>query len=242
MDAATFRWVLIAIAVLVAVGIYFYGQHQSRLRRRSAIDTFTRDEIDSAFVEDEQLRSELDNLNQIMRDDESGETAEDLKIDDVVINPVEEKTQQTPFTLPDPELFEHPSIAGRDPTRLISYHLRHDDFRLMLGSEIEAAVRQAGLELNDEGILEYRDKDTVAFRVLSLSEPGDFVDYRALEFKTCGLNCYIDLDDCDSAREAYEALLRKVDEMVRVLNVKVYTSDQQLLTISDVTETRKSFS
>ena len=53
MDAATFRWVLVVIALLVAVGIYFYGQHQSRLRRRSAIDTFTRDEIDSAFVEDE---------------------------------------------------------------------------------------------------------------------------------------------------------------------------------------------
>ena len=49
MDAATFRWVLVVIALLVAVAIYFYGQHQSRLRRRSAIDTFTRDEIDSAL-------------------------------------------------------------------------------------------------------------------------------------------------------------------------------------------------
>ena len=236
MDAGTFRWVLIVIAVLVALGIYFYGQHQAKLRRRSAIDSFTRDEIDSAFVEDEQLRDELDNLNQILREDEGAE-----KIDDFVINPVEESGPQTPFTLPDPELFEHPSIADRDPKRLLSYHLRHDDFRMMIGSEIDDAVRQSGLVLSEAGILECLDGDRVAFRVLSLSEPGDFNDYQSIGFKTCGLHCYIDLDDCEDVRNAYELLLKKVDKIVRVLNVKVYTAEQQLLTISDVTETRKSF-
>ena len=54
MDATTFRWVLVIIAVLLGVAIYFYGAHQSRLRKRSAIETFTREEIDSAFIEDEQ--------------------------------------------------------------------------------------------------------------------------------------------------------------------------------------------
>ena len=66
MDAATFRWVLVIIALLIALGIYFYGQHQSRLRRRSAIDTFTREEIDSAFVEDEQLRTEHAHKNRML--------------------------------------------------------------------------------------------------------------------------------------------------------------------------------
>ena len=236
MDAATFRWVLIVIAVLVALGIYFYGQHQARLRRRSAIDSYHRDEIDSAFVEDEQLRSELDNLNQIMREDEV-----EQPVDDIVINPIEEKTQTTPFTLPDPELFTHPAIAGRDPERLVCYHLRHDDFRMILGTEIDAAVRQASLELNETGLLECRENDTVLFRVASLTEPGDFNDYQSVTFKTCGCSCFIDLDDCEDPRRAYETLLKKVDEMVRVLNLKVYKADQQLLTISDVTETRKAF-
>ena len=68
MDSTTFRWVLVVIAVIVALAIYLYGQHQSRLRKRSAIETFTREEVDSAFVEDEQLRFELNNLNQILQE------------------------------------------------------------------------------------------------------------------------------------------------------------------------------
>jgi hypothetical protein len=34
--------------------------------------------------------------------------------------------------------------------------------------------------------------------------------------------------------------LKKIDELVRILNLKVYKADQELLTISDITETRKS--
>ena len=96
MDAATFRWVLIVIAVLLGVAIYFYGQHQSRLRKRDAIETFTREEIDSAFIEDEQLRDELDSLNQILQEDDADEV-----LDRIQINPSRE-SQSTPFALPDP--------------------------------------------------------------------------------------------------------------------------------------------
>ncbi len=70
MDASTFRWVLIIIAVILAVAIYLYGLHQTRLRKRNAIETFTREEIDSAFVEDEQLRFEMNNLNKILTENE----------------------------------------------------------------------------------------------------------------------------------------------------------------------------
>ena len=237
MDAATFRWALVIIALLIALGIYFYGQHQSRLRRRSAIDTFTREEIDSAFVEDEQLRTELNNLNQILHENESEENLEDIRID----SPLEE--QKTPFALPDPEIYVHRLVAKRDSARLINYHLRHGDFRLITGEEAQAAVQQAGLNIDAEGLLEYRQADDtgdVAFRIASLSTPGDFSNVEDLDFSTLGLNCFIDLDDCGNPQLAYEALLKKVDELVRMLNLKVYKADQELLTISDVTETRKS--
>jgi FtsZ-interacting cell division protein ZipA len=237
VDAATFRWALVIIALLIALGIYFYGQHQSRLRRRSAIDTFTREEIDSAFVEDEQLRTELNNLNQILHENESEENLEDIRID----SPLEE--QKTPFALPDPEIYVHRLVAKRDSARLINYHLRHGDFRLITGEEAQAAVQQAGLNIDAEGLLEYRQADDtgdVAFRIASLSTPGDFSNVEDLDFSTLGLNCFIDLDDCGNPQLAYEALLKKVDELVRMLNLKVYKADQELLTISDVTETRKS--
>ena len=245
MDAATFRWVLVIIALLVALAIYFYGKHQSRLRRRSAIDTFTREEIDSAFVEDEQLRTELNNLNQILRENEEEEILGDIKII------AADEAQATPFALPDPEIHVHRLIAKRDAARLINYHLRHGDFRLITGEEAAAAVRQVGLELDAQGLLEYRElgdldggdageAGEVAFRIASLTAPGDFLQVENLDFSTLGLNCYIDLDDCENPQQAYETLLRKVDELLRTLNLKVFKPIQELLTISDVTDTRKS--
>jgi len=233
VDAATFRWVLIVIALLVALAIYLYGQHQSRLRRRSAIDSFTREEIDSAFVEDEQLRTELNNLNQVLRENEGDE-----EFDDLQINPASE-THTTPFTLPDPQIHIHRDIDRRDEARLINYHLRHEDFRLITGEEADAARRQAGLELDARGLLEYRMDGEALFRVASLSAPGDFTDVGTLEFSTLGFNCFIDLDDCENPRAAYEGLLKKIDELVRILNLKVYKPSQELLTISDVTTARK---
>ena len=246
MDAATFRWVLVIIALLIALAIYFYGKHQSRLRRRSAIDTFTREEIDSAFVEDEQLRTELNNLNQILRENEDEENLGDIKIVAAA------EAQTTPFALPDPEIHVHRLIAKRDASRLINYHLRHSDFRLITGEEAAAAVQQVGLELDEQGLLEYRetsdaaetgeaaDAGEIAFRIASLTAPGDFLQFENLDFSTLGLNCYIDLDDCENPKLAYESLLKKIDELVRILNLKVFKPSQELLTISDVTDTRKS--
>jgi FtsZ-interacting cell division protein ZipA len=134
----------------------------------------------------------------------------------------------------------HREIARLDTGRLINYHLRHDDFRLITGEEADAAMRQAGLELDDQGLMEFRDQDDTAFRIASLSAPGVFSDIEKLEFSTLGFNCFIDLENCQDPCAAYEALLKKVDELVRFLNVKVFKSTQELLTISDVTTARKN--
>jgi len=233
MDASTFRWVLIIIAVILAVAIYLYGLHQTRLRKRNAIETFTREEIDSAFVEDEQLRFEMNNLNKILTANETDE-----KLEEIRINPAEE-VRQTPSALPDPEIFIPPELAGKDEGRLISHHLRHSDFRLIVGEEVESAVQQADLQLNAEGLLEYREEDELAFQIASLSEPGNFYEIEDLNFATLGFNCFIDLDSCENSRLAYESMLKKIDELVRILNVKVYKFDHELLTISDVTSIRE---
>jgi FtsZ-interacting cell division protein ZipA len=233
MDASTFRWVLIIIAVTLAVAIYLYGLHQTRLRKRNAIETFTREEVDSAFVEDEQLRSEMNNLNKILTENETDENLEEF-----LINPGEE-AQEISSALPDPEIYIPAEFAGKDEGRLISHHLRHSDFRLIVGEEVESAVRQADLQLNAEGLLEYSEEDELAFQIASLSEPGNFYEIEDLNFATLGFNCFIDLDSCANPRLAYESMLKKIDELVRILNAKVYKPDHDLLTISDVTSIRE---
>ena len=232
MDATAFRWVLVVIAVVVVLAIYLFGQHQARLRRRSAMETFTRDEVDSAFTEDEQLHVELDNLDRILTENE-----DDDEFDDIEINPAED-APRTPYTLPDPEIFVPAILSGRDPERVVSYHLRHGDFRLITGEEASSAVSQAGLSLNGTGYLEYREAGEVAFQVASLSAPGTFTGIERLDFNTLGFNCFIDFDASGNARLAYEVMLKKIDELVRAMSVKVYKPDQELLTISDVTEVR----
>lgn len=233
MDVSTFRWVLIVIAILAALGVYLYGVYQARLRKRSAMETFTREEIDSAFVEDEQLRFEMNNLNQILTENESDENLEEIQI-----NPAAE-SRQAPVTLPEPDLYIPTLLESMDADSLISYHLRYEDFRLITGEEADAAVRETALELDDDGLLECREEGEVTFRVASLSAPGHFTDIEQLDFVTLGFNCFIDLDACQNPRLAYESMLKKIDELVRLMNVKVYKPNQDLLTISDVTAVRE---
>ena len=233
MDATTFRWVLIIIALLLGVAIYFYGTHQSRLRKRNAIETFTREEIDSAFIEDEQLRDELNNLNQILNDNESID-----EMDKIEINPAGE-SQSTPFTLPDPDIFMPKLMIKSSPDRFVSHMLRHDDFRLIIGEEADNAIKQTELDVNEEGYLVDPHQDKESFQIASMSAPGHFLEVEQLEFATIGFNCFIDLESCEDPGKAYEAMLKKIDELVRLLSVKVFKPGQELLTISDVTSVRE---
>jgi len=233
MDVATFRWVLVIIAVVLVVAIYLYGLHQSRLRKRAAMDTFTREEIDSAFIEDQQLREELDSLNEVLIENETIDN-----LDDISINPALDR-DATPYALPDPEIYIPKWLAKKDQDSLVSHLLRHDDFRLITGEEANAAVNHTGMARNTEGFLEYRIEDSTAFQIASLSAPGHFSEIERLDFSTLGFNCFIDLDNCQHPVQAYEAMLKKIDELVRLLDVKVYQSSQELLTISEITRIRE---
>ena len=233
MDAVAFRWVLVVIAVVLALAIYLFGQHQARLRKRNEVETFTPEEADSAFVEDEQLDFEMNNLDTILEDNEVEEI-----LDEIQINPGME-VEKPPLALPDPETYLSTELADKDEGQLISYHLRHSDFRLIIGEEAESAVQHVGLELNATGLLEYYEEGELAFQIASLSEPGNFFDIEELDFVTLGFNCYIDLDSCETPSLAYESMLKKIDELVRMLNVKVFKPNTELLTISDVTEIRE---
>lgn len=233
MDASALRWVLAVIGVVLLVGIYLFALHQNRLRKRTAAETFSREEIDSAFIEDEQLREELDNLNQIMSQNDLDESFDQIKINPAI------EADLTPIKLPEAEIFVAEVLANIDEQDVVSYLLKHTDNRLITGEEIETAIMHSGLGISAEGYLEYRQTGELYFTVSSLSSPGHFCDIAQPEFNTLGLNCFIDLKSNHDAEISYELMLKKVDELVRLLNVKVYQSNHQLLTISDVTQVRK---
>ncbi len=233
MDASALRWVLAIIGIVLLVGIYLFSLQQSRLRKRVAMETFAREEIDSAFIEDEQLRVELENLNQIMEETNIHESFDEIKI-----NPAIEADLGL-SNLPVPELFVAEAIAAVDEENLISYLLKHSDNRLITGEEIETAVRHTGFDINDEGLLEMREQGELRFTMSSLSAPGHFSDMGQLDFTTLGFQCFIDLEANANPKLSYEVMLKKIDELVRLMKVKVFLSNHDLLTISNVTQVRK---
>ena len=233
MDASALRWVLAIIGIVLLVGIYLFGLHQNRLRKRAAVETFTREEIDSAFIEDEQLREELDNLNKIMNQDDLNASFDQIKINPAI------EANLAPVELPRPELFVADAIAHIGAQDLISYLLKHTDHRLITGEEIENAMIHSELEITAEGYLEYRQLGELYFSITSLSSPGHFRDMGQFEFNTLGLNCFIDLRSNHDPEISYELMLKKIDELVRLLDMKVYQSNHELLTVSDVTRIRK---
>jgi FtsZ-interacting cell division protein ZipA len=232
MDASALRWTLAIIGIVLLVGIYLHGLHQNRLRKRIAMETLTREEDDSAFIEDEELRTELDYISQIMT-----ETDEPESYDDIQINPAIE-ADLTPFKLPPPQWFIADILASMAPEQLVNYLLYHTDYHLMTSEAVESVLRQVGLEANNAGYMEYRHENELSFTMTNLSAPGHFIEIANPEFSTQGFNCFIDLQSNSNPAESYEIMLKKIDELVRLLKVKVYQPNHDLLTLSDVTQIR----
>lgn len=233
MDASALRWVLAIIGIVLLVGIYLYGLQQNRMRNRAARDTFTQEEIDTAFIEDTQLRVELDNLGEIIRKD-----SDQVTLNDISINPALE-ADMGPKEHKPAKIYTGELIAAIDAENLISHLLMHADNRLLTGEEIQSAVSYTDIKPGPTGLLEYHQSGQLCFSIASLSKPGTFESLDSAEFTTLGLNCFINLESNDDAFKNYEIMLKKIDQLVRLLNVKVYQSNQQLLTISEVTDIRK---
>jgi len=236
MDASSLRWALAIIGIVLLVGIYLYGLQQNKMRKRAARETFTREEIDSAFVEDERLREELNGLGHIISDDASSADVEAINI-----NPGLEADLKPP-EIPEAELFIVDAVASIEADKLVCHYLKHSDNRLITGQELNSTLLHTGIEVNPQGLLEYRQDGELCFTIASLSSPGDFSEIESLEFATLGLNCFINPESDGSEFNNYEVMLKKIDELVRLLSVKVYQSNQQLLTISEVTDIRRKLS
>jgi FtsZ-interacting cell division protein ZipA len=235
MDATTLRIVLAVIGVLILVGIYLYSSYQSRMRQRSAVETFTREEIDSAFIEDEQLREELDHINGIF--DQQNDD-ENLDLSGLNVNPAMSADIKS-SDLPDIDLFLPDELTQLDENQLIKYYLKHTDHRLISSEEIEEAINQFELILDDEGCLVFHHDDARVFRISNLSPPGNFSNLGNIDFTCLGLNCFIRLDEDGNHRHNYEVMLKKIDELVRMMGLKVYLDNRQLLTLKDITDARE---
>ena len=236
MDATTLRWVLGIIGVLCIVGVYLYSLYQNRLRRQASLKTFTHDEIESGFIEDEDLRHELSSINAMLDADVNAEDVSDLKI-----NPAldKEKEPELEIDTSNDHSWALPiEVCELMPDHRIAHVLRTADQHLLTGQEINQAMIHAGFSLNDKGHFRLQDEPQADFKLLNLTSFGSFEDLSE-QAMSQGLVCCINLEKCEFPLDCYELLLKKVDELVRLLDLKVYDQNDELLTLQHVTDIRK---
>lgn len=233
MDATALRWVLAIIGIAIIAGIYLYSLFQNKQRREAAVKTFTNEEIESGFIEDETLRAELSNIN-AMLDEEINES----EINQIKINPGLEGKSDTDYSSnADIELPEE--VCKLLPDHRIVHILKPLDDHLLTGSEINNALQHSDFVLNDQFRFYLANNSTARFQILNLSIDGSFENIQEEQFTSQGLVCCIKLDECSQPFSCYETMLKKVDELVRILDLKVYSHNLDLLTLQHVTEIRK---
>lgn len=249
MDATALRWVLGIIGVICILGVYLYSVYQNRRRQQAAIKTFTHDDVESGFIEDADLRQELSNINAMLDADISVQDVDDIKINasaDEYI--VDEKIQPELDPEPDPEPLAQTPVSAKPaelphavcqlmPDHRIAHVLKADNLQALSLQAISDAMAEAGFSLNESGFYCLPNDPLAQFQLLNMTASGSFVEPSG-QGQADGLVCCINLEKCQHPLECYELMLKKVDELVRLLDLKVFDQNEELLTLQHVTDIR----
>ena len=232
MDATALRWVLAIIGIVVIAGVYLFSQHQNRIRRQGAIKTFTQDELDNDLIEDEHLRQELSSISTKIDQEDLHQEMGDIKINPALdANIKKTKTEKPAVKLP--------SVMQQiSNDKLVAHVLKHADDQLLTGMDLESAFKHIGLQVDDDGYARLQEYPGERVLFADMTESGSFSGISDQQFHTYGIVCLFDISACEQPRSCYELMLKKVDELVRMLDLKVYNENLQLLTLQHVTETR----
>lgn len=235
MDATALRWVLAIIGVVVIGGVYLFAVYQNRIRRQASVDTFTRDELENELIEDDHLREELSSISTMLDQDDLKDEVREISINPALDAAIKQRAagrKAEPLHLPLP-------MQQIAPDKLIAHVLKHADDRVLTGEELVNAFRHARLELDGQGFARFEGVPDGCFVFANLSEDGSLREIVDPQFYSYGITCFFEITACAQPRVCYELMLKKVDELVRMLDLKVYNEELQLLTLQHVTDTRE---
>lgn len=242
MDATALRWILAIIGVIFIAGIYIYTQYQNKLRRRSAIRTFTREELDVDFIEDDLLREELSHINTMLDEGLNREELNEIKINPGLDDSSENPPTQECVEDVESSIFLPPPAYEVPEEFLVAYVLKPVADCLLSGSDLLSAFETAefiGSSKNkDKGFFYFDEDKDIHLTLANMSSSGSFQSIEQDSFKAYGVLCFFDMRESQNPRLGYELMLKKIDQLVRLLNLKVYDQNLQLLTLQHVTDIR----
>jgi FtsZ-interacting cell division protein ZipA len=245
MDATALRWVLAIIGIVIIAGVYLYTVHQQKLRRRAAIKTFTHEELETGIIEDEMLSRELSSINSMLEDELKEKDLKKIKINPALDSEQKHslhvkseasakvKQKEAKITLQLPRLLDE-----IEQEKLVVHVLKAADDRIMTGSDLINAFKHAELEINEMGHAEFAQNPVAEYRFANITMDGSFNSIADAQFNSYGMVCFYDLSAVQLPLTCYELMLKKIDELVRMLDLNVYDRDLNLLTLKHITDMR----
>lgn len=112
-------------------------------------------------------------------------------------------------------------VAVRAPELIVALTLMARDRQQFKGTEIDAALRAAGLELAEFDIYHFRDADAderAVFSVANIVKPGSFDIQTLHELSTPGLAMFMQIPGPLTASAAFDAMLEKAHFIVQCLH------------------------
>ena len=242
MDATALRWILAIIGVIFIAGIYIYTQYQNTLRRRSAIRTFTREELEVDFIEDDLLREELSHINTMLDEGLNKEELNEIKINPGLDDLPEKSISQECDESVESSIFLPPPAYEIPEEYLVAYILKPVDDCLLSGSDLMSAFETADFVCSskdkNKGFYHFDEDQDIHLTLANMSSSGSFESIELDSFRAYGVLCFFDMRESQNPRLGYELMLKKIDQLVRLLNLKVYDQNLQLLTLQHVTDIR----
>ncbi len=242
MDATALRWVLAIIGIVTIAGVYLYSKYQKQLRHRAAIKTLSQDEVESGVIEDEHLSRELSSIHSMLDDNLADHDIQQIKINPALDSADKVSSHDNNEANKNNKKTSHQlaqEITAIGTENLVAHVLKHADDQLITGAELLNAFKHLGLEINEQGYGEFEQNPIAQYRLAALSENGSFDNISDPQFNTVGVVCFFDLSQVELPLTCYELMLKKIDELVRLLHLKVYNQDLRLMTLQHVTDMRE---
>ena len=212
MDAATLRWIIVVVGVIILAAILLFGNPDKKRKPRAS----RRLRASDAERREPTLKKGWETTEYADTGEVPGQG--ELAIDE----------QRTPAVLP--EIPRKP--AGPPPDKIITLFLLARDNHVISGADLLQAAVKTGMSFGDMNIFHRHvdGSDQPVFSLANAVKPGFFDKNAWHTFETAGLALFITLPGPMLALDAWDVMLASARRMAEILHAEIHGSDHLLFT------------
>lgn len=234
MDAATLRWIIIAIGVVILASIFLFGNPQRkrkpRASRRPAQPSTERREptLDAETGADQDEPGGPGGQAELPIGHEPG-PGKPKPGDGTRVEPTLDLAAE-PAPRPKPRAPRKP--AGPPPDRIVTLFLVARDNHVISGADLLQGALKTGLEFGDMDIFHRRAEgsDQPVFSLANAVKPGHFDREAWNTFETRALVVFMTLPGPMLALDAWDAMLATVRRLSEILDAEIQDEDHEPFT------------